>query len=421
MRVEGYRPGRPAAAWLLTLSLGLLGSCGPQDAPEAPRGQEAPRPKIGHIPPRPGGNPTIVGEDLTQLPGEAGEFFRKRLEKEREARANNPWVQPVDKELGKHRLGKIVKGVFEFQNPRDQAHHFLSIESSCSCQKVVLEMNGERRDLPKGFRDRVLIPKGAKGKIEMHIEVQRIGLRNTSITIRLDDPELPYLVLQATTRGVMDFIVEHEGRQISDLFLGQFGMKESRPFDVQVAAQDGKPFAIKRALELPEGFEVKFEAMGDDALVWRVHGQAGPGLAEGSFQQSIRLETEDQRQIEFQVTGIVTAPYKIAPTVLNFGRLRPGEGGKLPVVVESLEEGFSVEVASAEWVEGLHKTRKGQETFDTSRLSLELQNSPDHRKAQLLVTMPKDAPEGQLKARFLVRFKNPKLPPRMVRVVAIVR
>ncbi|PIE23005.1 MAG: hypothetical protein CSA62_09740 [Planctomycetota bacterium] len=377
--------------------------------------------KIGHIPARQGGNPTIVGEDLTELPGEVGAFFRKRAEKERQARINNPWVQPVHRDLGKHRLGKVVKGVFEFKNPRDVDHHFLSINSSCSCQKVVLELNGKRRDLPKGFSQRTLIPKGAKGKIEMHIEVQRIGLRNTSVTLRLDDPDLPFLVLQATTRGVMDFIVEHEGRQISDLFLGQFMMKESRPFDVRVTAQDGKPFQIAKVLELPEGFEAKFEALDDKGLAWRVYGQVGPQLAEGSFQQSIRLASKDERQIEFQLTGIVSAPYKITPTVLNFGALRPGEGGQQSVEVLSLQKGFSVEVASADWVEGLHRTRSGQKPLDTKMLGLEVKERGAEGKAEILVTLPKDAPKGQIKARFLLRFKNPKLPPRMLQILAIVR
>jgi hypothetical protein len=440
MARQGYLQAPPHSAWLLPLSLLLcagLSGCGGEQGGGAGAGQGAQSGRlgggtspqsggpgqIGHIEAKPGHqNPVIVGEDLENLPGEAGEIFRKRREQRAQARKNNPWIQPVDIDLGKHRLGEEVKAVFEFQNPREQQHLIRSIQSSCSCQKLVLEMDGKRRQLPKALSAPIPIPPGAKGKIEAYIEIEVLGVRFTNVQLRIDDPELPFIDLQVQTQGVMDFIVQNAGKQVEDVFLGSWGMKEAKSFELEVAALDGKAFEITRVVDLPEGFHVRYKALGEDRMRWRVFGEAGPGLAEGSFKQQIRLETQGGKQVQFGLSGIVRAPFKLTPSFLSFGQVERGKSHRQSVQIESLEAGFSVEVARLEWVElTLRERGKKPRKLPHSAMQLELSNEPGFAKASIDIELPASTPAGAIKGTFRVHFKNTKVPPRIVSFNAFVR
>ncbi|MEZ5989965.1 MAG: hypothetical protein R3F30_12730 [Planctomycetota bacterium] len=360
--------------------------------------------------------PVVSGTDPTALPGAAGEHFQELERQRKEKAGKQEWVTPHELDLGEHPVGEVAKGEYRFYNPTDEEQKIYSILTSCSCQKLVLELGDRSIDIKKGYFEPVLVPARAVGRLKFEVEAAEM-VRDVYVTVNTSDHDYPSVQVKAVVTGVRDFVLTYDGKRQSTVYLGPVDRNEQRLFEVLVTRRDGAPFEVTGHDPLPKGLTLDAARLDDEGRRWALRCALGPGLEAGkTVGGQVQCKAAPGEGFSFSFSAMVKSPLRQTPTgTLSFGLFRAGEPVRKQVVLELVDGQGSLAPASVE-LQGVEfsKGAKGE-------IGLAHELSADGRKLTVSLTAPADVPRGRFQGRVEVRFADPALEPRTLRFFGFVQ
>ncbi|MFQ5503180.1 MAG: hypothetical protein ACE5F1_00100 [Planctomycetota bacterium] len=363
-------------------------------------------------------NPTIVGFDSSKLRGPAGDYFRgekKRLELERK---RQQWLRPPDLDFGERRIDTVVKGRYKLRNPTAEDQYITSISKSCTCQKVILHLNGESLEVSSPAPRRIKVPAGATGELEIHVKIPSLGRKVVEVRMATTDEESRVIAVRAVVVGIKDFITEVEGRVSGEVYLGLMTTRTVKEFAVKVRAKDGGAFELTGHGHLAKGLLLHYEPADPSKTVWWIRGTYGPGLHEGGAKATVDFRTDRKEGFTVQVTAFVSPPITIEPDgPMAFNVIQQSKGATRSVRLKSVhpDDRFSIDEVK------LVDCKIGEKGVQDGDLSFKVESSADRRSAVVSLTVPPGGREGMLRGSLEILFKDAVFEPRSIPFYGFIR
>ena len=238
------------------------------------------------------------------------------------------WFNPIHLDFGTfvENTKQIFKGTYKFENKSKDPQKITNITPSCKCQDLDLYIKGkkvvlERKNDPsRALKNEILVPPGAKGRIEMTFDVTNdSGTRTGDIRFDTSDPAMPSFVLTCEVDITPAFVVDPGVVQ-----LGIMSPNEKKEWSVKVRSSYYKDDAwkiTKADAIMPKGMIVSsYERKKDDiGVYWEVRGSYGPKLDEGAFGGSVVLHSDhEEHKILVQVIAEVKQKSDLTRKILEF-------------------------------------------------------------------------------------------------------
>lgn len=361
---------------------------------------------------------TIVGEVLEKRDDAVGEWARKKSAQRAEKRKTQTWLQPIDYDFGKQRVGKKLKAELTLQNPSDVTKKITGLSKSCTCQRVILVKDGKRLELSKGLKQPIEFAPGEKAVVEAHVEVpDRQSRLSVAVRIETDDKDFPVLDAQLHVEAVRDIVV-HVGEERRDTIdLGELTEDSKRDFEFRVATRDKKPVVMRKVLgSVPAGMKVKFERLTQDGSEWLVRGVVGPDLGEDSLGGTVQFDT-DRGKFGATVYWRVKPPVEIKPgNMLVFGVIPRTKGSRKALDLRCIDPSDRLRVERVEFFD-VPKTLLAA----GSKFEAKITHGEDGRSAKVDILAPKGLRRGRFHIGAVLHFGGGKLSARKVRVIGHVR
>jgi hypothetical protein len=237
------------------------------------------------------------------------------------------WVSAVFPErsfdFGTVARGSKVLHTFRVLNRTNQEIHIADWRTKCGCTEVRV-----------GARE---IPPGTQTVVEALIDTTKFqGYKASGLTLIIDRPSIVEVDLNLTcfiqgevilNPGQIDFGIVHRGSTpAATLTLNYHGVRPD--------------FAVTRMQTRSSDITAKAQQVGrsgDGTLQFHLTATLSPTLHPGLFRDEVTVHTNDPAvpTIPISVTASVQSAVTISPSVLNLGRVRPGEVVKKTVLVRS--------------------------------------------------------------------------------------
>lgn len=361
---------------------------------------------------------TIVGEVLEDRDDAVGEWARKQKKAQAEKRKLQRWLQPIDYDFGKQRVGTKLKAELKLENPTDKAQKITGVSKSCTCQQVTLVLDGKRIDLSKGIETPIVLAAGQVGTVEADVEVpDRQSRLTVGIRFETTDPVHPVLDAQLHVEAVRDVLV-YVGEELRNAIdYGVVTRDSTREFEFRAVSRDGEPFEILKYREpIPAGMKIDFEKLTKSGSEWIVRGMLGPGLPENSAGGTVNFETS-RGNFEVMVFGAVQPPIKVTPDgMVVFGVVRRTQGAEKEVRFDAIDPKDRFKIVEATFFdvpEGLLQ--------DGAAFHAEIENAADGNSAKIRVKAPAGLRRGRFHIGMRVRFENDRFEPRKIRILGHAR
>lgn len=239
-----------------------------------------------------------------------------------------------------HNFGTVARGskvrhAFRIVNTTSYDVHIANWRTKCGCT-----------DVKVGARD---IPPGTQTTVEITLDTTKfVGYKPSGLTLVFDRPQFVEVDLTVTSfirgdvmldPGVVDFGVVPRG--------------SSRSFVQNLTYHGGRPdWAITRLNTVSDQISAEVREISrapGSATQYQIKVALKPNAPPGYLKDEITLTTNDPESpsIPISVSATVQSAVTIAPSVLNLGRMRPGETRKQTVLVRSGHP-FKVTAASSE-------------------------------------------------------------------------
>jgi hypothetical protein len=239
------------------------------------------------------------------------------------------WVATVFPERA-YDFGTVARGSkilhpFKVLNRTNQDIHIADWRTKCGCTEVRV-----------GSRD---IPPGTQTTIEAIIDTTKFqGYKATGLTLVIDRPSVVEVDLNLTcfiqseialNPGQIDFgIVRHGSKPTTSLTFNYHGERTD--------------FAILRMQTRSDDVSAKVQEAGrsaDGAIQFLLTATLSPTLRNGFFRDEVTLFSNDRTipTIPISVSANVQSAVTVSPSVLNLGRVRPGEVVKKTILVRSAQ------------------------------------------------------------------------------------
>lgn len=255
-----------------------------------------------------------------------------------------------------------------------------------------------------------VIPPGQEGKIHLVIEGKRVhGKFNKSATIRSNDPEHPVMTI-AMLGNITPYIsVTPKSR----MFLqGHYGEPVKKTLTLK-SNEDDLDFAItKIESNIDDKITYDFEP-NENGKLWTINVYKNPKLGRMSTYGSLTIHTNSENsptktvQIQVITKGLIT----VQPQHVNFGTVKPGDGGDR---VEPVTRNVVVLKLNGEFlIKDL--------TFSTPEFDGEVESVEPGKRYNVKVTFtPPDEPQQRKThvAEMTIVTDDPKEPELKVRLVA---
>ncbi|MCB9917478.1 MAG: hypothetical protein H6832_03655 [Planctomycetes bacterium] len=425
---DGRGKFRGVALYVLPLGF-VLASCGQDSGRDAAGGRkqtgkaaagvEKPQdPSNRLIPPGESRIRTIVGEVLEDRNDEVGEWARKRANQSAEKRRTQRWLQPIDVDFGKQRVGTKLEAELVLMNPTNEPQKVTSFSKSCKCQEAVLVLGDRRIDLTKGLEEPLELAPGQKAKVYATVEVPDMQTRQTvNLQFLTSDPDQPLLDAQLHVDAVRDLHVFVGEKQTDLIDFGILSKDSVRDFEFRVVSRDGKPFTVQEyEAPLPAGVRVEFSKSKDDGSEWVVRGKLGPDLPENRHGGTVHFVT-DRGKFEISVYATVQPPIKVSPSeMVILGVVPQGRGATKDVRFDVIDANDSFKVAKVAWFD-----IPGGLLPDGVSFGADIDNAEDGKSATVHVRVPPGLGRGRFQIGMLVSFEGDRFEPRKVRFIGHVR
>ncbi len=227
-------------------------------------------------------------------------------------------AEPI-KDFGTVPKGSMLDWSFTVKNDGKSDLQILSVQPGCGC--TVADF------------DKVIKP-GASGKVTAHVDTKQFsGPISKAVTIQTNDADAP--TMQLTIQAIVKPYVEAFPAGFLRFNVLQ-GDVDTKTFTVY--SEEEAPFEITK-VEVPgEYVKVnysKIEKAEDRVQAGRLNQNqykvsvtfGGPSTTIGPVAEKVMLFTNSKFQPEYQVslTGVVRPRYTVAPSILNFGEVAPGD------------------------------------------------------------------------------------------------
>jgi hypothetical protein len=249
------------------------------------------------------------------------------------------WVAAVFPERS-HDFGTVARGsklrhAFRIVNTTDSEVHIADWHTKCGCTDVKVRS-----------RD---IPPGTQTTVEATLDTSQFqGYKPSGLTLILDRPQSAQIDLNMTcfirgdlllNPGQVDFgVVARKSKPTVSLTLTYMG-GQSNWAVTKMNTISSLVSAQLRELEHPPGSPTQYQ------LIATLDSAAPSGY----FKDEIALVTNDPSspRIPISVVGTVQAAVSVSPSILNLGRLRPGQTVTQRVLVRSAQPFRLTELKSA--------------------------------------------------------------------------
>jgi len=237
------------------------------------------------------------------------------------------WVSSVFPErafdFGTVARGSKVHHTFKLLNRTNQEIHIADTRTKCGCTEVRV-----------GARD---IPPGTQTIIEAVIDTTKFqGYKASGLTLVIDRPQLVEVDLNLTC-----FIQGEVLLNPGQVDFGSIRHSSSPSVTLTLSYHGGRPdFAISRMQTRSGEVTAKVQkggASADGSTQFLLTASLSPKVDNGFFRDQVTLFTNDPAipTIPISVTANVQSAVTVFPSVLNLGRLRPGDVVKKTVMVRS--------------------------------------------------------------------------------------
>lgn len=219
--------------------------------------------------------------------------------------------------------GSKVRHAFRIVNTSSYDVHIAGWRTKCGCT-----------DVKAGSKD---IPPGTQTTIEVTLDTEKFeGYKASGITLIFDRPQFVEVDLTVTSFIRSDVLLTP-----GSVDLGVVPRGTSRSQSLVLSYQGGKPdWSITRLNTISEHVSAELREAGRGAngsVQYRLTTTLQPTAPTGYFRDEVTLTTNDPASptIPVSVTATVQAAVIAAPSVLNLGRLKPGQTIEKVVVVRS--------------------------------------------------------------------------------------
>jgi hypothetical protein len=223
-------------------------------------------------------------------------------------------------EFGTVARGSKILHSFRLLNRTNQEIHIADWRTKCGCTEVRV-----------GSRE---IPPGTQTAIEAVIDTTRFqGYKASGLTLVIDRPSFVEVDLNlscfiqgeiALNPGQVDFGIVHRGSKPTvTLTMNYYG---------------GRPdFAVTRMQTRTGEVSARVQRSSEGSAQFSLSAVLSPTAGIGVFRDEITLFTNDPAapRIPISVTANVQSDVTVSPSVLNLGRVRPGQVVKRTVLVRS--------------------------------------------------------------------------------------
>jgi len=241
--------------------------------------------------------------------------------------AAQDWISAVFPERA-YNFGTVARGSkvlhsFRLVNRTNQDIHIADWRTKCGCTEVRV-----------GARD---IPPGTQTVIEAAIDTTRFqGYKASGLILVLDRPTLIEVDLSLTC-FIQGEIVMNPGQ--IDFGITRRGTTPSVTLTMNYAG--GRPgFTVDRMRTRSDDVTAKVQELGrsaDGSIQFQLTANLSPTLRSGPFRDEVTLFTNDPAvpTIPISVSANVQSALTVSPSVLNLGRVRPGDVVTKTVLVRS--------------------------------------------------------------------------------------
>lgn len=234
-------------------------------------------------------------------------------------------VEPL-KDFGTVPKGEKLDWTFVVKNTGQADLQILSAEPTCGC--TVADY------------DKVIKP-GATGKISASVDTAQFsGPIQKAVNIRTNDPEAPNAQLtinaivkpyvEAYPAGFLRYNVMHGDTQVQSFTLYS---EDEEPFEIKKIEVPGPH--VKATFAKIEKEEERVKAGRPGQNQYRVDVTlGGPDIQTGPLAEKLKIYTSSKRQPEYSVSlsGLVRPRFTVAPTILNFGEVTPGDAAASRII-----------------------------------------------------------------------------------------
>ena len=262
---------------------------------------------------------------LVTLTFAAGAFAQ---EKAADASAGKPKITLVEpmKDFGTVPKGQKLDWSFVIKNTGNADLEIKSANPTCGCTVA---------DFDK------LIKAGQSGKITAHVDTTNFsGPISKAVTIQSNDPDTPaaQVTISATVKPYVDaypagfvrytILQGEEQTQTVTLY-----SEDEAPFEIVDVVAPGDWVKVKYAKITNEAERAKAGRAGQNQYKFDIT-LGGAATPVGPLTDKILIKTSSKYQPEYRLSlsGVVRPTYIVAPSVLNFGEISPGNGAVERVV-----------------------------------------------------------------------------------------
>jgi len=284
--------------------------------------------------------------------------------------------------------GSRLRHAFPIVNRSDQTIRIRDWRTKCGCT-----------DVKVGAK---VIPPGTQTTIEVTIDTtQFLGAKPSGLTLVFDQPELVEADLNTTcfirgdivmNPGQLDFGIVRRGETppTAELTLTYAGGRSDWEV-TKMRTQTDKVKAELRELNRTVDGQINF------ALTATLQ----PNVANGYFKDEVTLLTNDESgpAIPVSVVATVQSAVALTPSIVNFGRVSPGQSISKTVLVRSSKAFAITELSSSESALKSDDRAKGPQPVHQVALTLTApeETGPFHATLTVKTDIP-DEPDAVLKA-----------------------
>jgi hypothetical protein len=258
-------------------------------------------------------------------------------------------VEPL-KDFGTVPKGEKLSWNFVVKNTGTSDLQILSAEPTCGC--TVADF------------DKVIKP-GATGKITANVDTAQFnGPISKAVNVRTNDPEAPNAQLTMTAivkpyveaypAGFLRYSLTHGDTDTKSFTLFS---EEELPFEITKIEVPGTHVKANFAKITNEAERVKAGREGQNQ--YRIDVTiGGPEIQTGPLAEKLLIHTNSKRQPVYPVslTGLVRPRFTVAPTILNFGEVAPGDAAATRVITLETMNRQAPEAFKVTKVESADKT-----------------------------------------------------------------
>jgi len=250
-------------------------------------------------------------------------------------------VKEVD--MGSVARGADVRYRLAFKNGNKEALNITGVQTGCAC--ITAKLSTENlQSLETGYVDIVLDT------------VKYTGLRQTSVTVNFGLPFPASVRIPVKAMIRTDVVLTPGLLEFGSLAKG--AVSERR---VQIAYAGRNEWAITKVINTSPVLdaEVKETSRGGGRVTYDLIVKVKPGAAVGDLRNQITLVTDDvdNPRIPVLAEGRIDPEFTVAPEVLQYGLMQPGERKTMNVIIRSTSrKPFKVEAVESEKTAGAFET-----------------------------------------------------------------